>query len=147
MSQIIERAEAHYDTVVVPFGRIYHWHQAHVILECDCGEILTFSGTSAIITCWGCGADYGALVHGIHHQEEHLREEDVHPWHYDLKARKTNTYETRPLILRALRGATTTLQRAWGMIKRDGRRPEYSNSSPLHPLLRLQKGKPCTLNK
>src|SRR5215218_4151278 len=86
MSQIIERTEAHYDTVEVPFGRIYHWHQAHVILECDCGEILTFSGTSAITTCWGCGADYGALVHGIHDGEEHLRDEDVHPWHYDLQS-------------------------------------------------------------
>src|SRR3989337_2945880 len=88
MSQIIERTEAHYDSVEVPFGRIYHWHQAQVILECDCGEILTFSGTSAITTCWGCGADYGALVHGIHHQEEHLRDEDVHPWHYDEQSQE-----------------------------------------------------------
>src|SRR5215207_3936767 len=87
MSRIIERTEAHYDTVEVPFGRIYHWHQAHVILECDCGEILTFSGTSAITTCWGCGADYGALVHGIHYQEECLRDEAAYPegssWRYD----------------------------------------------------------------
>jgi hypothetical protein len=58
-----------------------------------------------------------------------------------IKARRTNTYETRLLILRALRGATTTLRRAWGMIRRDGRRPEHSHSSPLHPLLALQKGK------
>src|SRR5919112_1572555 len=58
-----------------------------------------------------------------------------------IKARRTNTYETRPLILRTLRGAITTLQRAWGMIRRDGRRPEHSISSPLHPLLPLQKGK------
>jgi hypothetical protein len=88
MSQIIERTEAHYDTVEVPFGRIYHWHQAHVILECDCGEILTFSGTSATTTCWRCGADYGALVHGIHHQEEHLQDEEAHPWHYDLQSQE-----------------------------------------------------------
>jgi hypothetical protein len=85
MSQIIERTEAHYDTVEVPFGRIYHWHQAHVTLECDCGEILTFSGTSAIVTCRGCGADYDPLEHDIHYREEHLRDEDAHPWHYDLR--------------------------------------------------------------
>src|SRR5215212_735166 len=53
-----------------------------------------------------------------------------------IKARRTNTYATRPLILRALPGATTTLRRAWGMIKRDGRRPGHSTSGPLsYPLV------------
>src|SRR5215212_4431089 len=51
MSQVIEQVEAHYDTVEVPFNRIYQWHQAHLTLECDCGETLTFSGSSAILTC------------------------------------------------------------------------------------------------
>jgi hypothetical protein len=86
MSKIIESVEAHYDTLEVPFGRIYHWHQGHVTLECDCDEILTFSGTSAIITCCRCGAEYGALVHDIHYRGEHPRDEDVHPWHYDLQS-------------------------------------------------------------
>src|SRR3712207_3037594 len=72
MSKIIESVQAHYETLEVPFGRIYHWHQAHVTLKCDCGEILTFSGSSAIVTCWRCGAKYGALVHDIHYREEHL---------------------------------------------------------------------------
>ena len=27
--KIIERVEAHYETLEVPFGRIYHWHQGH----------------------------------------------------------------------------------------------------------------------
>src|SRR5215211_2006115 len=73
--KIIESVQAHYETLEVPLGRIYHWHQAHLTLECECGEVLTFSGTSAIITCWRCGAAYGALVHDIHYQEEHLRDE------------------------------------------------------------------------
>jgi hypothetical protein len=85
MSTIIENVEAHYETLEVPFGRIYHWHQAHVTLQCDCGEILTFSGTSATDTC-RCGAPYGTLVHGIHYREEHLRDEDIHPWHYDVQS-------------------------------------------------------------
>jgi hypothetical protein len=85
MSKLIESVEAHYETLEVPFGRIYHWHQAYVTVECDCGEILTFSGTSAILSC-RCGAAYGALVHDIHYQEEHLRDEDEHPWHYDLQS-------------------------------------------------------------
>ena len=86
MSKIIESVEAHYETLEVPFGRIYQWHQAHVTLECDCGEVLTFSGTSAITTCWRCGATYSALVHDIHYREEHLRNEEVHSWHYALRS-------------------------------------------------------------
>ena len=85
MSKLIESVEAHYETLEVPFGRIYHWHQAHVTLECDCGEILTFSGTSAIPSC-RCGAAYGALVHDIHYKEEHLGDEEVHPWNHDLQS-------------------------------------------------------------
>ena len=88
MSKIIESVEAHYETLEVPFGRIYHWEQAHVTLECDCGEILTFSGTSAIVTCCRCGAAYGALVRDIRYREEHLGDEDEHPWRYDLQSQE-----------------------------------------------------------
>jgi len=86
MSKIIESVQVHYDTLEVLFGRIYHWHQAHVSLECDCGEIRTFSGGSVIVTCCKCGAEYGTLVNDIHYREEHLGDEEVHPWHYDLRS-------------------------------------------------------------
>ncbi len=36
--------------------------------------------------CWRCSAAYGTLVHDIHYREEHLRDEDEHPWHYDLQS-------------------------------------------------------------
>jgi hypothetical protein len=85
MTRSIEDIEAHYETLEVPFGRSYEWHPEHIIVECDCGEKLTFTGTSAITTC-RCGADYGALVHDIHHREERLRDKDVHPWHYDAES-------------------------------------------------------------
>ena len=88
MSRIVERIQAHYDIVEVPFGRIYQWHQAHLTLECDCGETLTFSGSSAILTCIRCGAQYGTLVNDIHYREEHLGVEEVHPWHYDLQSQE-----------------------------------------------------------
>src|SRR5215208_7006411 len=55
-----------------------------------------------------------------------------------IKARRTNTYETRPLILRTRPGATTTLRRAW-MMKSGGRRPRRSHSIPLPHLLRKEK--------
>ena len=87
MYKIIQSVQAHYETLKVPFGRIYHWEQAHGTLECDCGETLTFGGSSAIVTC-RCGAPYGALVRDIHYREEHLRDEDEHPWHYDLRSQE-----------------------------------------------------------
>jgi hypothetical protein len=86
--KIIESVQAHYDTLEVPFGRGYQWHQAHLTLECDCGEILTFSGSSAILTCCRCGAEYGTLVHDIHYREEHLSDEEVHPRHYDFSSQE-----------------------------------------------------------
>ena len=61
MSRIIESIEAHYETLEVPFGRIYQWHPEHLIVECDCGEKLTFSATGTITACRQCGADYDAL--------------------------------------------------------------------------------------
>jgi hypothetical protein len=79
MTKIIESTQAHYETLEVPFGRLYHWHPAHVTLECECGEELTFSATSAIIASCRCGADYGALIHNIRYREEHIRDEDEHP--------------------------------------------------------------------
>jgi len=90
MTKIIESTKAQYDTVEVPFGRSYRWHQAHVVLECDCGEKLTFSATSSAINASSCrcGADYGALIHTIRYREEHPRAEDVHPWHYDLQSQE-----------------------------------------------------------
>ena len=88
MFKIAESVEAHYETLEVPFGRIYHWEKAHVTLECDCGETLTFSETSAIVTCCRCGAAHGDLVRDIHYREEHLGDEDEHPWHYDLQSQE-----------------------------------------------------------
>jgi hypothetical protein len=82
MPQIVESIKAHYSTLEVPFGRVYSWHQAHIAVECDCGERLTFTGTSAITSCQ-CGAEYGDLVSDIRHREGRLRDEDEHPWSYD----------------------------------------------------------------
>jgi hypothetical protein len=82
MTRIIENIKAHYETHVVPFGRAYEWHPEHIIVECDCGERFTLTATSTTGTCQ-CGTDLDAIVHGIHHRKECLRDEDVHPWHYD----------------------------------------------------------------
>ena len=83
MTRIIKNIAAHYETHEVPFGKSYEWHPEYIIVECDCGQKLLITGTSNIPTCPQCGVDYGYLVHDIRHREERLRDEDIHPWHYD----------------------------------------------------------------
>jgi hypothetical protein len=86
MTRITERAEAHYETRQVPFGKIYEWHPAYVALECDCGEEWTLTSTSATTRC-RCGADHSAVVRDIREQEGRLRDNVTHPWHHDTRER------------------------------------------------------------
>ncbi len=55
MTRITKRAEAHYESRGVPFGKTYEWHPGYVVLECDCGEELTLTSTTTITRC-RCGA-------------------------------------------------------------------------------------------
>jgi hypothetical protein len=87
VTRIIEDIPAHYETHEVPFGRSYEWHPEHIIVECDCGQKLLITGTSNLPSCPECGADYASLVHDIRHREEQMRDEDIHPWHYDEQSR------------------------------------------------------------
>ncbi len=96
MTKIIESTKAQYDTLEVPFGRSYRWHQAHVVLECDCGEKPTFkmsalTGSRAVCAC---GTDLTAdiqeklLGHQPEVQGQMLEgyEATHHPWLHDLRA-------------------------------------------------------------
>jgi hypothetical protein len=87
MMQIIERVEAHYESREVPFGKVYEWHPAYALLECDCGEKWTLDATSTITTCSRCGTDFGGFVHDIKEREGHLPDRLTHPWYYDAKER------------------------------------------------------------
>ncbi len=86
MTQIIENVEAHYETHEVPFGRTYEWHQAHVILECDCGERLMLTGS--VTTCRCCGADHADVLREkgevVGHRQ--LGDKVLHPWDHDTQA-------------------------------------------------------------
>jgi len=97
MTQVIENIKAQYDTLEVPFGRSYRWHQAHVTLECDCGEKPTFkmsalTGSRAICVCGvDLTADYiQEQLQGhqpaVHGQLLEDYEATHHPWLHDLQA-------------------------------------------------------------
>lgn len=85
--KIIERVEARYEVCEVPFGKVYEWHPAHVVLECDCGERLILSATSTTTACGRCGADLGGFVDHIREREGRLPDSLTHPWFYDAKER------------------------------------------------------------
>ena len=93
--RIIKRSEACYETKEVPFGRIYEWHPAYIVLECSCGETLTLTKTTSTkILCRRCSTENSHLLQNILEQEEaaeeevRLPDEEVrHPWFYDVKAR------------------------------------------------------------
>src|SRR5215216_6575522 len=130
MTRIIENIKAHYETHEVPFGRVYDWYPEHIIVECDCGERFTLTATApgapvgvaqtlepsctiSKSTKLGCRTKASTL--GI----------------TTPKSKRSSIGKTRLLMLRIRPGATTTLRRAWEMIKRDGIRPEHSHSGPL----------------
>ncbi len=51
MTKISVRIEGHYEVKEDPFSRAYEWHPGCVVLECDCGEESTLTGTSTVPTC------------------------------------------------------------------------------------------------
>ena len=97
MTKVFENIKAQYDTLEVPFVRSYRWHQAHVTLECECGEKPTFkmsalTGSRAVCVC---GADLTAddiqeQLQGhqpeVHGQLLEDYEATHHPWLHDPQA-------------------------------------------------------------
>ena len=94
--RVIEVLEEHYELQEVPFGRSYTWCPECIVVECDCGERLTFE-LSAIIGLFAvceCGAD---LTNEIQEKLEVYRPEvrgqgledyepTHHPWLHDTEA-------------------------------------------------------------
>ena len=87
MVQILERVEAHYESREVPFGKVYDWHPASVVLKCDCGEKVNLTATSTTSTCGRCSADLSTFVNEIREREGRLPDKLTHPWFYDAKVR------------------------------------------------------------
>jgi hypothetical protein len=72
MTTMIGCTEGHYEVQKTSYGEAYVWCPGCVVVECDCGEKLTLSGS--LTTCV-CGADHRALV-----REELLSGQAPHPW-------------------------------------------------------------------
>jgi hypothetical protein len=88
MVKIVERVQAHYENREMPFGKVYAWHPAYVTLECDCGEKVTLSATSATSTCGRCDTDLGTFIYELREREGRLPDKLTHPWFYDARERE-----------------------------------------------------------
>src|SRR5215212_1045239 len=131
MTRIIEDIEAHYETLEVPFGRIYEWHPEHIIVECGCGERFTLSATSTTTTC-RCGIDHGAILRNIERHADPLSDKISHPWVYDAQVQAAQHHRDESAYPEGSPWRYNDVTAGLG----DERR---SNAGPLHPLLR--KGK------
>jgi hypothetical protein len=93
VGRIIQSTGGRYEAQEVTFGTVYKWCPEGVVLECDCGKRATL--TSAVNACERCGADYATFVRDYMTlvQEDLVagqltRDEDVHPWRYQLTSRE-----------------------------------------------------------
>jgi hypothetical protein len=77
--KIVECTEGRYEVQNMEFGKVYKWCPESVVVECDCGEMLTL--TRSETACGWCGVDHAEVV-----QEElatrQLEDETTHPWRY-----------------------------------------------------------------
>jgi hypothetical protein len=94
--QVIERLEEHYELQELPFGRSYRWCPERIVVECDCGEKLTFK--MSVLTGFGavcaCGVDLTTDIqeklqgHQPEVRGQRLEEDETtqHPWRHDTEA-------------------------------------------------------------
>jgi hypothetical protein len=76
---VIERIEGRYEAQDVPFGTVYAWHSRRVVIECDCGERLTLTGSATVC---GCGLNHATTIRKELDAARQLEDEVLHPWRY-----------------------------------------------------------------
>ena len=59
MVQLVKLIKAHYEAKEVRFGKVYRWRLERRVIECECGEKPTLTGSVSV--CDGCGTDYTAV--------------------------------------------------------------------------------------
>ena len=78
MVEIIDCVEGHYEVQEVEFGKVYAWRSGWLVIECDCGEVVTLTRNST--TC-ACGAEHvGTFEEAM--DTERLGDDQLYPWRY-----------------------------------------------------------------
>ena len=91
MTQLIMSTKGRYEFAEVEYGRVYKWHPAQVVAECECGQRPTL--TNSTTACGECGKDYagdiqewmGAVAAGAEEDDK-----GIHPWRYEYSSSEDN---------------------------------------------------------
>jgi len=85
LAKVIKRVQARYEVQEVEFGKVYKWHPAHIVLECQCGERLSL--TSSTTSCGECASDHVLAVKALKEvsTDKHQSDQTLHPWRYSEK--------------------------------------------------------------
>jgi hypothetical protein len=76
---VIERLEGRYEAEDTPlFGTAYRWSPECIVIECDCGQRVEFTGSTT--TCGGCGTDHASVVRERLVVRRQEKNEATHPW-------------------------------------------------------------------
>jgi hypothetical protein len=75
--RVIDRVGGRYDVEEAEFGRVYRWCPECVVIECDCGERITLTGS---VTICQCGTDHAAVVREGLADLRRPEGEAAHPW-------------------------------------------------------------------
>lgn len=78
--RVMEREQEHYEVLEVPYGKVYSWCPESILIECDCGEQLTWRGGRAECRC---GASYTDIEKEA--PEQQPQENVYHPWLEDYE--------------------------------------------------------------
>jgi hypothetical protein len=84
----MERVKAAHDEVHnVEVGKVYRWHPKSPVVECECGRMLSTSGSTT--SCPECGSDHTDPLWN-EPAEGYLSDESLHPWRHseDHKAKE-----------------------------------------------------------
>ena len=82
LAKVIERVQARYEIQEVEMGKVYMWHPAHIVLECQCGERLALSASTT--SCVQCASDHVLAVKALKEAstDKHQSDQTLHPWRY-----------------------------------------------------------------
>jgi hypothetical protein len=71
---------AHLEGGYVEMGKVYRWHPKPPVVECECGRMLSTSGSTT--SCPDCGADHMDPLRAESAEEGRWGNGSIQPWRY-----------------------------------------------------------------
>ena len=79
-SKVIERVQPRYEVQEVAFGKVYKWRPEHIVIECQCGQRLSLTASTA--SCVECATDHRLAVREASTDRRYHSDQTLHPWRF-----------------------------------------------------------------